>query len=107
MRPSLNKANVVNLANAGSTGHRVMSPNAIAPCSEHADSISWSKTVRHCATALVLVVRVSLDAASVVVGLPGSTTTRVPTWTHENKSMTSYFVSRIQPEEMKVPIVDG
>ena len=38
---------------------------------------------------------------------PGSTTTRVPTLTRECRSVMSSLVSRMQPEETKVPMVDG
>jgi hypothetical protein len=47
------------------------------------------------------------SAASVAGGLPGSTTTRVPTFTRVYRSVTSSFVSRMQPEDTKVPMVDG
>jgi hypothetical protein len=46
-------------------------------------------------------------AATGAGGLPGSTTTRVPTFTRVNTSVTSSLVSRMQPEDTKVPMVDG
>ena len=45
--------------------------------------------------------------AAVIEGLDGSTTTRVPTFTRVYRSVTSSFVSRMQPEETKVPMVEG
>ena len=44
---------------------------------------------------------------AVACPLPGSTTTRVPTLTRECRSVMSSLVSRMQPEETKVPMVDG
>src|SRR4029077_15074424 len=38
---------------------------------------------------------------------PGNTTTRVPTVTRLNRSSTSSLVSRMQPDDTKVPMVDG
>src|SRR5215831_20085784 len=40
-------------------------------------------------------------------GPPGSTTTRVPTFTRANRSETSSFSMPMQPEETNLPIVDG
>src|SRR6185312_4944536 len=40
-------------------------------------------------------------------GPPGSTTTRVPTLTRSNRSVTSSFSIPMQPEETNLPIVDG
>jgi len=44
---------------------------------------------------------------SLTGGEPGSTTTRVPTFTRLYRSITSSFVSRIHPEDTDVPIVHG
>jgi hypothetical protein len=44
---------------------------------------------------------------SLAGGRPGSTTTRVPTFTRLYRFMTSSFVSRMHPEDTNVPIVDG
>src|SRR4029077_20884409 len=40
-------------------------------------------------------------------GLPGQTTTRVPTLTRSKRSLTSSFSMPMQPDETNLPIVDG
>src|ERR1700734_1462855 len=53
-----------------------------------------------------------IGAAEAVVvdgggGLPGITTTRVPTLTRSNRSETSSFSIPMQPDETNLPIVEG
>src|SRR5580692_11882429 len=45
--------------------------------------------------------------ANAAGGLPGSTTTRVPTLTRSNRSETSSLTIPTQPEETNLPMVDG
>jgi hypothetical protein len=47
------------------------------------------------------------EAAAVCGGFPGITTTRVPTFTRVKRSVTSSLVRRMQPEDTKVPMVEG
>src|SRR5262249_14532232 len=46
-------------------------------------------------------------ACTGAVELPGNTITRVPTWTRPYRSAMSSLVSRMQPDETNVPIVEG
>ena len=47
------------------------------------------------------------EAAVIGGAFPGSTTTRVPTFTRVKRSVTSSLVRRMQPEDTKVPMVEG
>jgi hypothetical protein len=47
------------------------------------------------------------EAAALGGGFPGCTTTRVPTFTRVKRSVTSSLVRRMQPEDTKVPMVEG
>ena len=47
------------------------------------------------------------EAAAIGGGFPGITITRVPTFTRVKRSVTSSLVRRMQPEDTKVPMVEG
>ena len=69
-----------------------------------ASQMFWSEALERNDCYRVIVVGATEDTG---VDAPGNTTTRVPTFTRVYRSEISSLVRRTQPDDTKVPIVDG